>query len=76
MKEQIVAILSKPYVDKYVIEVYRQIDRFHVPAVRTYSARYTESNKVLQLLNHFLDINTGVQARIISERIKYWKGNG
>ncbi len=73
MKEQIVACLAHPYLDKYVVKVIRQLDRFHVPTERIYSAYYTNPNKIYQLMSHFLDINAGIQSRITLQRIREWK---
>lgn len=72
MKEKICGVLSYPYPDKYVISVHRQLDRFHQPTARIYSARYTEPEGVRRLCELFLKINSGLQRRLIDAKIIVW----
>lgn len=72
MKEKICGILVYPYPEKYVIVVGRQLDRLHVPINRIYSARYTEPKKVMRMCELFLKISSGLQKRVIEERINSW----
>lgn len=75
MKEKITATLSFPEPDKYVIKVYRQLDKFHVSTPRTYVARYSEPEKVFRLAEHFYKLMAMVQANLIGERIVAWRNN-
>lgn len=73
MKEEIVGVMSYPYMDKLAIQVYRQLDRFHVATSRIYTAYYSNPNKARKLMQNFLDLNALVQAKIIEQRIERWK---
>lgn len=75
MKEKIVGVLSWPYLDKYVVEVFRQTDRFHVPTKRLYIAYYSNPDRVFNLINHFLNINEKLQFILVAEKIQRWNGN-
>jgi hypothetical protein len=72
MKEEITGILSIPYMDKLVIRIARQTDRFHVAQERVYTAHYSEPSKARHLMNHFLNLNSLLQAKIIEKRIERW----
>ena len=71
-KEQIIGVLSYPYLDKLVIKVGRQIDRFHVPTERLYIAPYSNPEKVRHLVGHFMNLNRLLQERTIESRIHDW----
>ena len=71
-KETIESIMSYPYLDKFVVKVGRQIDRFHVPTVRLYMAHYSEPNKVRRLAKRFLVLNSLLQAQNVEDRIHDW----
>lgn len=70
MKEEIVAVMSYPFYDRYVIRVDRQLDRFHIPMVRTYSAKYSEPEKVRRLSERFIKLNGLIQDKLVESRIK------
>jgi hypothetical protein len=72
-KEAINAVLCHPYPNKLVVTVYRQLDRFHMPISRLYSAQYSEPERVRRLSYNFLRMNCLVQERIVERNIKYWK---
>jgi len=73
MKEEIVGVMSYPYLDKLVIHVGRQLDRFHVPTTRIYTAYYSDSKKAKRLMSRFLKINELLQHKIIENRINNWR---
>lgn len=73
MKEKIVGVLSLPYLDKYVVKVFRQIDRFHVPTERIYIAPYSNPDKVWHLFEHFSILNALVTKDILVDRITRWQ---
>lgn len=75
MKEKIVGVLSFPYLDKYVIKVGRQINRFHVPTERIYTAYYSDPDKVWRLFEHFSMLNALVTKDILVDRITRWNGD-
>lgn len=68
-KERIVGVICTPYEDKYVVQVTRQMDRLHMPKVRTYIADYSDFDKVTNLLRHFLNLNVELQTQIVTQRI-------
>lgn len=72
MKETIQACLSHPTLNEYVVEVFRQTDRFHVPTRRIYKAHYIDADKVRRLAKRFISMNVGIQNRMIEERIEFW----
>lgn len=69
MKEKIVGVLCFPYDDKYVVQITRQLDRFHMPRHRLYMSDYGDFKKVKSLLSRFLSLNIGLQTNIVISRI-------
>lgn len=72
MKETIEGVISIPFIDKFVVRVFRCLDRYHVPAARDYYARYSEEEKVKRLNARYLKLLTMVNERVIEERINRW----
>jgi hypothetical protein len=75
MKEEIVGVLSLPYLDKFIVKVVRQLDRFHVATERLYIAPYTNPKKVWSLYRHFTVASNLVTEKILEKRIENWRVN-
>lgn len=73
MKEKINAVQSYPLLNKVVIRVYRQLDRFHVPVYHEYSAFYSEPEKVRKLSKMYMRLVGLVQERVLEYNIKCWQ---
>lgn len=69
LKEPIVGVNVTPYLDKYMVQVTRQLDRFHLPIVRTYIVDYSDVGKVAHLLSHVIDLFYGIQIRAVTNRV-------
>jgi hypothetical protein len=73
MKEKIIGVMSYPYLDKLVVKVGRQLNRFHVPTERVYSVSYSDSERVYRLVKLSLTLNTLLQFKIVASRIARWE---
>jgi hypothetical protein len=72
MKERIEAVQFVPFLDRLTVRVFRQLNRFHVPTSREYSARYSDEAKVRALAYNFIVLNEMVALRTIDERLERW----
>lgn len=71
-KDTVIAVLSYPYEDKLVIVVTRSHGRLF-PVSRSYTAHYSDSDKVLRLVNNFLRLSAKLQATLIASKIAHWR---
>jgi len=69
MKERIEAVQAVHHINKFIVKVFRQLDRFHVPICYTYSMYY-DDKRIHKFVERFILLNTLLQHRLLEERIK------
>jgi hypothetical protein len=72
LKEQIEGVQGIPYLDRFCVRVIRQLDRFHVPVSRDYTARYSNPEKVKKLEVRYLQLLKAYTDRVVNSRIERW----